>query len=293
MKLNSRYLATLLYWCACALMQQAEPLHAAVQCYKMNDPCEPVLEPPPPPPSSITYPATSSDGKFTVSWLSVPGATLYRLDELIGSTWTQIYSGPLTSQPLARGNGTYTYRVRACGDGTDYFGCSTHRVGSTITVLIPPPVPAGQKPPVLGTAQINQAFTWVLIHGDVPFLVPSFASAKDGAATISWSPVAGALRYEVRLQINGQWSSWVSVGSDTFYNFYSEDATSVVFEVRSCDAGGCGSGSSQTVTLSSWRDVGTCNPNTGEQQQVCIAGSCQHQLRYVARCSATTTCNIL
>ena len=88
-----------------------------------------------------------------------------------------------------------------------------------LAILIPVwpgSVLAAPSAPVISQVQTEKAFTWVLIHSDVPFLIPAFANAREGSASVTWGAVAGATRYEVRLRVNGQWLSWTSVGSDTF-----------------------------------------------------------------------------
>ena len=244
-------------------------------------------------PSSITYPTADNTGSYTVSWGQSVGSATYVLQERVGAGAWQTVPGVVgLSKGFAKTPGTYQYQVMACAETLLFTGCSDYRTGHVLTVSAPPP-PTGPAAPTITNIQTEKAFTWVLIHGDVPFLIPAFANARDGSASVTWGAVAGATRYEVRLRVNGQWLSWTSVGSDTFYNFYNEDYVSLEFEVRACDASGCGVATTRTVTLSGWRDLGTCNPNTGEQQQVCIGAGCTlHSTRYVLRCSQNITCNV-
>jgi len=65
----------------------------------------------------------SLDGTFDIGWPAVTGASTYTLQERpSGGSWTQVYSGSLTSQSLTKTNGDYEYRVKACApaDGCSY-----------------------------------------------------------------------------------------------------------------------------------------------------------------------------
>ena len=89
---------------------------------------------PPPVPASITYPASSSTGQYTVSWASSTGATSYQLQRSSngGSTWSgDIYSGANTSYQENITNGSYRYRVKA----TNAYGSSAYRTGTTDCVV--------------------------------------------------------------------------------------------------------------------------------------------------------------
>ena len=78
-----------------------------------------VFIPPPPKPASINYPFSNSTGQYTVSWSSSSGATSYQLERSNngGSTWTQVYSGAITSYQENVGNGSYQYRVKTTNGG--------------------------------------------------------------------------------------------------------------------------------------------------------------------------------
>jgi YD repeat-containing protein len=94
-------------------------------------------------PASITSPAQSTNGSFTVSWGTSTGSfSRYQLQEASTSSFsspTTLYEGSNTSFSVqGRGNGTYHYRVRACGTGL----CSVYRSGASTTVLLAPEAPA-------------------------------------------------------------------------------------------------------------------------------------------------------
>ena len=77
--------------------------------------CVVVLVTPPLPPASITYPASSNSGQYTVSWASSVGAASYQLERSSngGGNWGEIYSGVTPSYQENITNGSYRYRVKA------------------------------------------------------------------------------------------------------------------------------------------------------------------------------------
>src|SRR5690606_11151860 len=90
-------------------------------------------------PSTISVPASSSTGSYTISWSATAGATGYELYEATNSSFTGevlAYSGGATSNAFSgKGNGTYYYRVKACNAA----GCSAPRAGGNgIVVAITP-----------------------------------------------------------------------------------------------------------------------------------------------------------
>lgn len=72
-----------------------------------------------PAPSSLSYPSTSYDGEYTVSWpecsTDAGPAASYRLERSSdgGASWTEVYSGQSTSYRENVASGHYRYRVRA------------------------------------------------------------------------------------------------------------------------------------------------------------------------------------
>src|SRR5690606_19904676 len=83
---------------------------------------------------TLSVPATSSTGSYTVSWNSVSSATTYKLEERpSGGSWTQIHSASGLSKAISgKGNGTYEYRVRACNSG----GCGSYSAVDSVQVLM-------------------------------------------------------------------------------------------------------------------------------------------------------------
>ena len=105
-------------------------------------------------PATITYPASSSTGQYTISWASSSGATSpreirkisgtlvleippgnfsgYRLERSRnGDDWTRIYSGANNTYSERVSSGSYRYRVRAINDA----GTSDWRTGTTACVV--------------------------------------------------------------------------------------------------------------------------------------------------------------
>ena len=149
---------------------------------------------PPPAPASISYPATSSTGKYTVSWPASTGAASYQLERSAdsGSTWTGVYSGADVSYAQTVGNGTYRYRVRAANSA----GASAWTTGTTSCVVSLSTTPSAPQPP----ASITYP-----------------ATSSTGKYTVSWAASTDATSYRLERCRNG--GSWRQVysGSATAY----------------------------------------------------------------------------
>ena len=175
-------------------------------------------------PASITVPATSTTGAYTVSWGTSTGTvTEYQLYEATNSAFTGqtlAYSGTGTSKAISgKTNGSYYYRVRAC-NGTI---CGGYRTGAnpTVVTLAVPAAPATISGPSQNTT---------------------------GNFTISWASSTGATRYEL----------WESINFATFVKVHDATATSKSFsnkpngeyryKAKACNTAGC-SGYSPTKTV--------------------------------------------
>ncbi|WP_346948518.1 hypothetical protein [Dyella sp.] len=135
---------------------------------------------------TLTAPANSTNGSFTISWTAVSTATSYTLQESVngGGTWTQVQANGNTSWPTSgRGNGNYSYRVQACNVG----GCASGWSSTgTTTVLLPPPTPTGITVP----------------------------ATSNGPISVSWNASPTATRYDLYQNINNAgWTLAASVSS--------------------------------------------------------------------------------
>ena len=75
--------------------------------------------PAPQAPTTITYPAATGTGIYTVSWTESSGATSYQLQRSAdsGRTWTQVCSDANASYAETVASGSYRYRVKAVNSG--------------------------------------------------------------------------------------------------------------------------------------------------------------------------------
>ena len=179
-----------------------------------------VVTHPPASAPSLSVPATSSTGSYTVSWGAVSTATSYTLQMSTngGSTWSTPYTGSATNWAASgQSNGTYAYRVEACNAG----GCSAWS-GTGSAVVMHPPASA----PSLS--------------------VP--ATSTTGSYTVSWGAVSTATSYMLQMSTNGG-SSWSIAysGSATSWVASGQGTGSYTYRVEACNAGGC----------SAWSGTGT------------------------------------
>ena len=182
----------------------------------------------PPMPSAaptLSVPATSTNGSYTVSWGSVSGATSYLLQKAVnGGSWSNVQNSAATSWGASsQGNGSYSYQVQAC----NATGCGPFSSTGTTTVSIPS---APTSAPAL--------------------TVP--ASSATGSYAASWTGVSGAASYNLQQRINS--GSWTTVQSSaaTGWNASGEASGSYAYQAQACNAVGCGPWSTTgttTVTL--------------------------------------------
>jgi hypothetical protein len=180
----------------------------------------------PPAPASITYPATSSTGQYTVSWASSTGATSYQLERSAnnGSSWTGVYSGSAVSYSETITNGSYLYHVRA----TNTVGSSGWTTGSANCVVSIPTPP----PPVTVPA--------------APASITYPATSNTGKYTVSWSSSNGATSYQLaRSADNG--SSWTQIYSGSAVS-YSETVVNGSYRYRVIATNTAGSSGWRTGT---------------------------------------------
>jgi YD repeat-containing protein len=174
-----------------------------------------VVTHPPASAPTVSAPASSSTGSYTVSWTAVSTATSYTLQEQVnGGAWTTTYSGAGTSKAISgKGNGTYGYHVRACNVG----GCSAWSVTDSTMVGIIPATPAAPHVSVSGV--------------DYKQVVKA-----------SWTAVSGATSYQVEMTEPGATLGEVyDNGSNTTFSTITFDPGTYKFRVKACNSVGCSS----------------------------------------------------
>jgi YD repeat-containing protein len=174
---------------------------------------------------TLTAPATSSTGSYTVSWTTVSGALTYNLQkEMNGGAWASVQNTGSTSWSAAsQPTGTYGYRVQAC----DATGCGPWSATGSTTVSIPT---APATAPALS--------------------VP--ANSTTGSYTVSWGSVSSAGSYTLQQRVNGGGWTTVSASAALSWNASGEASGSYGYQVQACNAVGCGPWSAvgtDTVTL--------------------------------------------
>ena len=166
---------------------------------------------------SLSVPANSNTGSYTVTWTTVAGATSYIFQEQVnGGAWTVVQNANLTSWSTSgRGNATYGYVVQACNAG----GCGPlSNVGSIVVALIPA-VPTG-----LHIAANNP---------------------QKGTASIAWDAMPLATSYTVQTTtpktdpLGGGETTTANTTSTTAGGIWTGSSGEVIFSVRSCNAVGC------------------------------------------------------
>lgn len=141
--------------------------------------------PPPSAPASITAP-TEVAHNYTIFWGEATGSlSAYELYESTSPSFvaqTLRYSG-VERLGIIRDNpnGTYFYRVRACGVG----GCSAYETSNPVVVNRPPPPPA-MPTNLVKTHIANCAWraTWSAVTGATRYIVRDTAGADQTVATL-------------------------------------------------------------------------------------------------------------
>lgn len=185
---------------------------------------------------TLTVPASSSTGSYTVSWTTVTGATSYTLQEQTnGGGWTSIYTGSAASKAISsKANGTYGYHVEACNAS----GCGPWSAIKSISVTHVPAMPTGLS----GTV-------WV-------FSDPALSSAHTSRDRVVGASVMSPNRPPGRYELDATWSS--SSGATSYNLQYCQggicqtktmaspgihsipvNGTNYIIKVQACNAGGC------------------------------------------------------
>jgi YD repeat-containing protein len=170
-------------------------------------------------PASISVPASSTTGEYSVTWGAATGTVLtYELFESTSPSFassTRVHNAATRTASFSGkpNNSTYYYRVRACASG-DCSGFATGANGVAVFVA-PPGAPAS-------------------------ITVPS--SNTTGAYAISWSAASGAVQnYELYESTSPSFSPATLVRSDaqTSMAFTEKAHGTYYYRVRACGRGGC------------------------------------------------------
>jgi hypothetical protein len=170
---------------------------------------------------SLSVPASSNTGSYSMSWSGVDGATSYTLQESInGGGWSTVQASGATSWSTSgRGNGNYGYHVQGCNAG----GCGPWSGTGSVTVALVPPVPGG-----LHTVVVN---------------------ATKGSYTVAWNAVGGATRYDMQQTLpNGTANMPYSGANTTASALDLATQGQVLVQARACNANGC-SGWSASIAI--------------------------------------------
>lgn len=190
-----------------------------------------------PAPASITGPTNDTDGSFTLSWGTVPGATHYPLERRMnGGPWVLIQDTAAVNRPESNlADGVYDYRAKACNPSE----CSgNYTPVKTVNVARPP----GQAGTILG-----------------PDEVPA-----PGSYTLTWGAATGTMTHYQLEEVNGSSTVYHSV-SGTSKAFGGKPLGTYNYRVRACNAVGtfnsCGGWTTtKSVTVGNFLNVNLTAP---------------------------------
>jgi len=218
-----------------------------------------VVHPPASAPT-LTVPLTNLTGSYTPIWTSVAAAERYELDERFGTAaWTQIHNAAGTSKALSgKTTGSWGYRIRACNDA----GCSAYAAEKVIAVTRPP-----TSAPTL--------------------TVP--ASNVTGSYSVTWTTVATATSYELQERLGtGSWTT-LQATSATSHAISGKATGSWGYQVRACNAAGCGAYSTvKAVQVTRPPSTPTITYSVKTQTYVGTLTRIQCEVRWSSMASATS-----
>ncbi|MBW3517195.1 fibronectin type III domain-containing protein, partial [Shewanella sp. NKUCC01_JLK] len=140
------------------------------------------------------------------------GAIRYAIYEKKNNEDWVLLSNDLTSTQYTRNglsDGTYYYKVKALNEA----GWGSEKTSTTVSVLLPPPVPAS----------IN---------------VPS-ATVTNGSIAISWAAASTATSYTLQESVSdGAWTTITSATTPS-YTVTGRQNGSYKYQVQACNASGC------------------------------------------------------
>jgi hypothetical protein len=180
---------------------------------------------PPGAPASITVPAGSTTGSYSISWGTASGTvTAYQLYEATNSSFSGeslIYSGTGSSTSVSgRSNGTHYYRVRACNGSA----CGNYASGTNSTLVT---LPSG-----------------------TPSSISVPGTSNTGSYSVSWGTASGQVTaYEVYEATNSGFSGASLVYNSTGSSVgLSRGNGTYYYRARACNSGAC-SGYTSTVSI--------------------------------------------
>jgi hypothetical protein len=147
---------------------------------------------------SLSVPASSTTGSYTVSWGAVATASSYTLQENANNGgWSTKQSSSATSWSTSgRGNGSYAYQVQACNAS----GCGPWSSAGTVVVVLVPATPTltvTQSPGASG--HVIASLTWTAEPTATTYVVQeesgtTITQVYSGAGTTWSGGYTGALR---------------------------------------------------------------------------------------------------
>jgi hypothetical protein len=168
---------------------------------------------------SLSYPASSATGKYTITWAAATGASAYELlrSADAGKSWRPLYIGADTSYADSVTTGTYRYCVRSLSGG--------------------------------GVSEWTIATQDCTVYTAGPGAIASIAypvSSTTGKYTISWGASSGATSYILMRSANSG-TSWVQIYSGANTSF-SENAATGKYRYAVKGINAIGSGAVRTGT---------------------------------------------
>lgn len=167
---------------------------------------------------TITTPAGTVNGTYTVSWSAVAGATGYTVQEQVnGGAWTTLASATTATSISRPGTttGSYAYQVEALNSyGSRGWGTSSAVTVNTAYGVVPMPVPSLSVP----------------------------ATSSTGSATVSWSAATPVTGYTLQQSGNGG-TTWTTAysGTATSAALTGLGNGSYTYRVQACNTAGGGS----------------------------------------------------
>ncbi|WP_080367244.1 RHS repeat domain-containing protein [Burkholderia pseudomallei] len=193
--------------------------------------------------ATVTVPAISGNGAYTVSWTAVANASRYVLNESVSSgSAVAVYSGNgMSWSTSGKGEGNYGYQVQAC----NAYGCGAGGSAATVTVMFPP-----------STA-------------------PSVSVGGDcwNDYKVNWGTVSKASSYLLQESFNGGAWSTVYSGSATTWNVSFLGDGTYAFRVQAANAGGAGPMGDASQTTIQVPPARPTPPGGGTRTMISSSGS--------------------